>query len=142
MSSRTVRVVNVALVLVFLGLCVACGGVQQAAARSKRVNDMKMIGIAYYNFHDANNKPPSNAQDLLTIDPTVGPAVALIQSGEVIFIFDAKLSDMMQQGSSNVVLAYEAKAPNSGGVVLLGDGSVKQMTAAEFQAAPKAQPKK
>jgi hypothetical protein len=142
MSIRAVRVVNVALVLVFLGLCVACGGVQQAAARSKRMNDMKMIGLAYHNFHDANNKPPSNAQDLLTIDPTVGPAVALIQSGEVIFIFDAKLSDMMQQGSGSTVLAYEAKVPTAGGVVLLGDGSVKQMTAAEFQAAPKAQPKK
>jgi hypothetical protein len=36
------------------------------------------------------------------------------------------------------VVAYEKKVPTEGGHVLLQDGTVKQMTAAEFQSAPKA----
>jgi prepilin-type processing-associated H-X9-DG protein len=48
----------------------------------------------------------------------------------------------MTQGTSNTILAHEANAQTNGGIVLMADGSVRQMTAAEFQAAPKAQPKK
>jgi hypothetical protein len=36
------------------------------------------------------------------------------------------------------VIAYEKVAPTDGGYVLLTTGEVKEMTAAEFQAAPKA----
>jgi hypothetical protein len=36
------------------------------------------------------------------------------------------------------VIAYEKNAPNGGGYVLLTSGEVKQLTADEFKAAPKA----
>lgn len=38
---------------------------------------------------------------------------------------------------SKTVLGFEKAAPESGGSVLMRDGSVVQMTAAEYQAAPK-----
>jgi hypothetical protein len=41
-------------------------------------------------------------------------------------------------GAANQILVYEKKAPTEGGAVLLRDGTVKQMTAEEFNAAPKA----
>jgi hypothetical protein len=41
-------------------------------------------------------------------------------------------------GAAEQILVYEKKAPAEGGAVLLRDGTVKQMTATEFNAAPKA----
>jgi hypothetical protein len=40
-------------------------------------------------------------------------------------------------GPSGTVLGYEPKTPAEGGQVLMADGNVKDMTAAEFQAATK-----
>ena len=41
----------------------------------------------------------------------------------------------MTQGSSNTILAYEKDAPEKGGMVAHGDGSVKKLTADEFKKA-------
>jgi len=41
-------------------------------------------------------------------------------------------------GSATQILAHEKKAPTDGGFVLLRDGTVKQVSPAEFAAAPKA----
>jgi hypothetical protein len=40
-------------------------------------------------------------------------------------------------GGSNV-LAYQKGVPTQGGFVLLSDGTIRPMSAADFQAAPKA----
>ena len=48
---------------------------------------------------------------------------------------------MAAAGSGSTVLAYEKDVPTKGGLVLYGDGFVDNVTAAEFQAKPKAQPK-
>lgn len=145
MSSRMVRVVNVMLVLVFLGLCVACGGVQQAAARSKRMNEMKQLGLLYFNFSESHGgQPPKDIEEFQQAaagDPDAMSVLNLIKSGQITFLYGARMQDMTQ-GTSNTILAHEATVPANGGIVLMADGSVKQMTAAEFQAAPKAQPKK
>jgi hypothetical protein len=45
--------------------------------------------------------------------------------------------DLMRD-PADTVLAYETAAPASGGWVVMADGSVKQLSAAEFQAARKA----
>jgi hypothetical protein len=41
-------------------------------------------------------------------------------------------------GVGSQILVYEKMVPTEGGVVLLRDGTVKQLTAEEFNAAPKA----
>ena len=43
--------------------------------------------------------------------------------------------------ASTHVLAYERQGPEEGGAVLLQDGTIKQMTAAELQAALQARPR-
>ena len=42
--------------------------------------------------------------------------------------------------ASKGLLAYEAAVPEKGGAVLLADGTITTMTAAEFAAAPKPPP--
>ncbi len=44
----------------------------------------------------------------------------------------------MAAGTSNTMLGYASSLPSTGGLVLLADASVQQMTAAEFGNSPKA----
>jgi hypothetical protein len=43
-----------------------------------------------------------------------------------------------QTGKDEEVLAYQKEVPAQGGYVLLSAGTVKKMSASEFQSAPKA----
>jgi hypothetical protein len=56
-----------------------------------------------------------------------------IESGEYVVNWGVGIS----AGTANRAIAYEKLTPTSGGAVLLGDGIVKHVTAAEFQALAK-----
>jgi hypothetical protein len=62
--------------------------------------------------------------------PLAGPA---IRSGDIVYYWGAGYVD-----GGDKVVAYEKKVPTEGGFVLLQDGKVKEMSASEFQSAPKA----
>ncbi len=136
-------VVSVALTAVFAVLSLACGSVRQAAERQKKSNDLKQIALAYINFCEANSKGPGPAkpEDLA---PYVENDPVLLQKmkSDYTIIWGANLSDIKQfdSGLSNTVLGYETTVPTSGGLVVMCDGFVKNMTASEFNAAPKAKP--
>jgi len=124
-----------------LATVAACGGLQQAGQKNKNTNTLKEIGLMYHAYHDMNGKGPSGLQDLQQLASTCPDGYAGLQSGQFVLIWNVKIPEMVQ-GTSNTVLGHEAAAPNSGGLVLMGDGSVRTMTAQEFAQAPKAQPKK
>jgi hypothetical protein len=79
--------------------------------------------------------PPRNHAEIARYE-NVGPtAFNKIQKGEIVVLWGAN----PQPGASDHVLAYEKPTPQSGGFVLMQDGTtVKKMTPGEFQAAPKA----
>jgi hypothetical protein len=136
MPTKTHRLISVTLVAVFAVILLGCGGVQQAAQRQKRSNDLKQIGLAYHNYLDAEGKAPQQAADLqkyLQDAPAVSQA---LQNGQYVLLWGAKLQSM-PAGAPNTVLGYEADVPTKGGNVLMGDASVRTMTAQEFQAAAK-----
>ena len=81
-------------------------------------------------------KPPSRMADLEAVEPMLPRTAIDIRKGDLVYLWGASLT----QGGTAVV-AYEKKAPTEGGWVLLQDGTVKQMSASEFQAAPKASKK-
>jgi hypothetical protein len=55
-------------------------------------------------------------------------------NNEIVYQWGARIDP----AGGETVLAYEKKAPSEGGWVLMQDGTVKQITADEFKAAPKA----
>lgn len=81
-----------------------------------------------------NKRPPRTGKDLNKYAPAFNYGSMAIQDGSVQVFWGADL-----QPDSKAILAYEKRVPESGGKVLLQDGeTVKEMTAQEFQAAPKA----
>ncbi|HSQ56426.1 MAG TPA: hypothetical protein VLM40_11855 [Gemmata sp.] len=60
---------------VVLILFPACGKVKQAADRTKVMNDLKGLGIAYINFQDSNQKPPKSYQELAAYAQKMGESL-------------------------------------------------------------------
>ena len=76
--------------------------------------------------------PPGKMADLDTAEPLLPQSAPAFRSGELVYVWGTTLS------GGGAVVAYEKKAETEGGWVLLQDGTVKQMKADEFKAAPKA----
>ena len=75
---------------------------------------------------------PKRLADLASYEPTHQAALHGLSMGSCTYYWGNELS------GGAAVVAYETKADKEGGAVLLQDGTVKSMTAAEFAAAPKA----
>jgi hypothetical protein len=78
---------------------------------------------------------PRNQADIARYENAGPTAFNKIQKGQIVVLWGAN----PQTEASDHVLAYEQQTPQSGGFVLMQDGTtVKKMTPGEFQAAPKA----
>jgi hypothetical protein len=129
--------------LAALGLCLALTNTTRArdVDPKKIVNDLKQIGLAYHNYHDAFAKAPTKPDDLAKFVENDKRLLGMLENKDIVFIFGVKITEMTD-GTSNTVLAYEKDAPFKGGAVLYGDGSVKKLTPDEFKKAIIAKPKK
>lgn len=128
--------------VIFLVACALPLGCGKGAFNTKASNDLKVVGLAFHNFSDANpGKVPTKAEDL---DPYIGEnrdVARALKEGKIVFLWGASMKDIMKAGStSDTVLAYEKDVPTQGGLVLLADASVRKMSADEFKTAKKASP--
>jgi hypothetical protein len=140
LTMRTIqRIGGVLAALAVLSSVLACGAMGKASARQKAVNDMKQLGMMYHNFHDAKARGPESAAEwnALVSDPEEKALVSAVAAGEYVIYWNVKFPTLTA-GTQNTVLGYEKKVPTEGGTVLMADGSVQQMTAEDFAAAPKA----
>jgi hypothetical protein len=109
------------------------------AAVLKRRSNLSMLGAAYHGFHQANGKSPVNAGELTQFmsdkssDPQTTDAVVSLEEGEIVIHWDGVLGGARDNG--RYVLGFEARAPASGGYVVMGDGEVRLMTGKEFSQA-------
>lgn len=111
-----------------------------------RKHELMKAGLRYHMFYDVNSRPPANLDEFLDYEPA--GAYALNQSDDM-----AGFADRVRKGRITVLwnsmllknggesdqhlLAYESQAADSGGLVLMGGGSVKVVTAEEFATLPR-----
>jgi hypothetical protein len=86
----------------------------------------------------ALGRPPAKLDDLGKHKSIYPRGYEAVQSGAVVVLWGAALKGEGEAGKDEAVLAYEKATPIDGGYVLLSAGTVKKMTADEFNIAPKA----
>jgi hypothetical protein len=127
--------VGVMAVVAFMIAPVAggCGGGPQSSGPSSAKDKLEEVAQMLKTVAADKQGPPAKPADLAAVDPYLPTSASDLRSGELVYLWGATLSP-----GGTAVVAYEKKAPTDGGWVLLQDGTVKQMTAQDFQAAPKA----
>jgi hypothetical protein len=122
------------VVAISVGLAAGCGG-----SNSGTVIDtggkaaLEDFGAMLKSLADEGRKPPARLAELEAVEPIIPVGGPAIRSGDIVYYWGAGYA-----AGGNQVVAYEKKVPTDGGYVLLQDGSVKEMSASEFQSAPKA----
>ncbi len=125
-----------AVLTVVASLASGCGGgaVPATDTRDGPTNRQALddLSALLKEVNDAKKAPPARQFDLEVHDVIHMSATLAITRKDVVYQWGSSLS------GGQAVIAYEKDVPASGGYVLLQDGTVKSMTAAEFTAAPKA----
>jgi predicted small lipoprotein YifL len=85
-------------------------------------------------FTAATKRGPNSAADMTDAPASHPVGHAAVASGEYVVVWKVPVS----ASGGGTVLAYPKNAGSAGGAVVMLDGSVKVMTAEEFNAAPKA----
>jgi hypothetical protein len=81
---------------------------------------------------EEKKRPPANLAGLEPYEGVFLSATLGIHQKRIVYLWGTALT------GGTAVVAYDANVASAGGFVLLQDGTVKQMTVEEFQAAPKA----
>jgi hypothetical protein len=97
--------------------------------------DLKEIGLSYLN-HASSGRSPSRLEDMTDLKRDAPRIYQAIADGQYVVFWNANLNT--PAGTSNTILGYVKGAPTQGGVVLFLDGSVRNITAQEFQTFAKA----
>ena len=129
------RTLWAAVVAVCVGLAAGCGGSPNTAAALDREQKgaLEELGLMLKTLAEEGRKPPAKAADLDAVDPMIPTAGAKIRTGELVYAWGAGYA-----AGGTQVIAWEKGAAEQGGYVLLQDGTVKRLSAGEFQSAPKA----
>ncbi|HEY7153725.1 MAG TPA: hypothetical protein VH575_07180 [Gemmataceae bacterium] len=120
--------------LVLLSGCSSRSGEEAPAAfgELREVNDLLHAAAG------TTGRPPAKLADLDRHQSLFSRGYEAVKSGNVVVLWGAPLKGEEDAGKEEAVVAYEKAVPTEGGYVLLSAGTVKKMSAAEFQAAPKA----
>jgi hypothetical protein len=109
-----------------------CGGDKTASDPTGK-GKLEEVGEMLKTLRATREKPPARLADLGRVEPFLPVSAEALRKGEIVYLWGVGLSS-----GSDKVLAYEKKAETEGGWVLLQDGTVKEMSADELKAAPKA----
>jgi hypothetical protein len=124
------------LILFALTLLAACSRETPPPPPPSAEEGLKQMAEVYRYIEYSKLPLPRRPEDFADYWDTMQAAFDRVQSGE--FVVAWGIGRSTAPGTGQQILVYEKKAPADGGAVLLRDGTVKQMTATEFAAAPKA----
>ena len=102
---------------------------------------LREVGGLIGSYCGEYRNPPAKVADLARYELGYPLGFQAVKSGDVVVVWGASMTIDEGGGSSSgtaEVMAHEKKVPTEGGLVLLQNGSVKEMTPAEFTATPKA----
>jgi len=132
----------------FLAACVlaaalagGCGGTKtkDVSTSGPKANDgLTDLKTLLDSVKAGQQKPPKSAAEMAAIEPMFPVAGAFIQNGSIEYVWGAKFADGAD--AAKRLVAFEAKAAAEGGLVLLQDGTIKEVSAAEFSGLEKAKP--
>ena len=116
---------------------VTCGAITvqnyfRTTNRAEALNTVKMVGLAYHQFQETNNRPPRSFDELAKFAQTksinLPPGAA-----DVTVIWGAGIGSLNKDGpGGEVVLGYLPASGKKDVFVLYADGSVKQEPEATF----------
>jgi hypothetical protein len=133
------RVLSAAAGSLGLVLLWGCGGGAGSSSAGAQ-NDLKAIGLGYHKFHGAMLRGPKDADELYPyVEKVDQPAAKALKEGNYVFIYGVGLNDM--NPTSEYVLAYHKDVPEKGGAVLMGDVTIKVISASDFKNAKLAKSK-
>lgn len=133
---------TLALFVVFaagLGLFAGCSS-QPAEEVPPAVGELQQLYGLLHAAAGATGRVPTQLTDLGRYQKMYSHGYEAVKSGNIVVLWGAPLKGEEDMGKDEAVLAYEKDVPTNGGHVLLSAGTIKKMTAAEFQAALKSQP--
>jgi hypothetical protein len=111
------------------------GAMLPSVGRQAGLVDLQQLG-QYYLTYATVGQSPKRLEDLSDLRRDLPKVYQAIQEGQYVVFWNANLN--APAGASNTILAYGKDVPTKGGVTLFLDGSVRNITAQEFQTAAKA----
>jgi hypothetical protein len=130
------------LSVVLLGAAVlgcSSSGKSDAAAGPSETDALTEVGGMIRSYVAETGRGPAKVADLSKHQTEFPNGWKALQAGQVVVVWGGKVAGEGEgSGGSKAVVAYLKAVPESGGAVFLENGTVQQMTAAEFAAAPKA----
>jgi hypothetical protein len=105
-----------------------CGGTD---ADPDYLNQLRAFAKAYHNFAESTKMSPTSLTDLKPDWGTFPRVREDIESGQFVVEWGVSLARSATE-NDRYVLGYEVDAPQNGGLVLLGGGTVRQATAKEY----------
>jgi hypothetical protein len=111
--------------LLFLG----CG--KKDTPQAKAEDLLTKVYEVYQLYIKNHQSPPTKLADFKTYEGSHPAAVDALKQGKYDVVYGVSGKD------GATVLAYEKDAGSKGGLVLMADGTVKQMSAEQFNAAKK-----
>lgn len=131
---------TIAAALIALG-AIGCGEGSTTSPQAVKERPIKQVGDVYRNYLRDSHKPPTSTKDFNRYAQMAPAGCQAVRDGSVEVFWGVNLADLGDAPSSDSadeVLAYEKQVPSAGGMVLLKNRTVREMTAEEFKAAPKA----
>lgn len=144
-SATTMIVLIVVGVIGVLSLCCVVGGValllpavqaaRMAAERAQSMNDLRELGLAYYNYRDQTGSSPASWDDLTSSGVIGSETIQKLQAQNVTVTWGLDLNAVSAGPLplSEFVLAHPADASGTTVSVLMGDGSVLSIPPDELQ---------
>jgi hypothetical protein len=117
-----------------LGLtgCSKPAATQSSATQGPSINDgLTDLRDMLKEAAGSNTPPPTSQEEMVAFDAVHPVAGAFIQSEQIIYVWGSALKP--DGGSAQKVVGYEPTCTTTGGQVLLENGEIKQVSAAEFQ---------